>query len=426
VRLQRATTKAGTVVSGPRDAKELSRMTAAMTAPSVRDTPALRAIVQEVLGPDMTSLPPRERAARLYAWVRDSIRYCAIEIGIGGFVPHAADDVEGLRYGDCKDKANLLKSLLQIAGVESRLVTVYSSRSPRRFRLPVVAGNFNHAILVVDLPEGPAFVDPTTRTVPFGDLPPWDEERECLPISAVGSDVIMTPASSPDTDRRDLRCTLAATPDGRATGTCQLELVGSLADAVRKELLESPHEQHRKVVDDALLLRRSTVKAHAGDGLSPPLYPTPARLDATVELTLATAPQTHPESVSAAMLVHSDVLPSLPPSRPAHDVVFLARLRQHDTIELKLPSTHQVRQLPPPTTIESPLASFQVMWRAAGDTVVLERTLNIHTVRVPAARVDELRAVVDAWDRASEARVLLTRAPPKTSTSTSPAPAGAR
>jgi hypothetical protein len=420
VRLQRATTKTGTIVAGPRDAIELSRLTAAMTAPSVRDTPALRAIVQEVIGPAPTSLPPRERAAKLYAWVRDRIRYCAIEIGIGGFVPHAADEVEGLRYGDCKDKANLLKSLLQVAGIESRLVTIYADRSPRRFRLPVVAANFNHAILVVDLPEGPAFVDPTTRTVPFGDLPPWDEERECLPISAAGSDVVMTPASSPDTDQRDLRCTLAATPEGRANGTCHLELLGSFADAAREQFLSAPPEQHRTVVDGALQLRRATVKEHAGDGLAPPLFPTPARLDATIELDLTTSATSHPEFVTAAMLVRSDLLPSLPPSRPAHDVVFRGRRRQTDAIVIKLPSTHHVRQLPPPTTIDGPLASFQVAWRADGDALVLERRLTIHSVRVPAARVDELRVVVDAWDRASEARVLLARAP--TTTTTSPAP----
>jgi hypothetical protein len=422
VRLQRAVTAAGVVVEGPKDAVGLSKMTAALTAPSVRDTPALRKIVGEVLGPDPSSLPKRERAAKLYAWVRDSIRYCAIEIGIGGFVPHAADDVESLRYGDCKDKANLLKSLLQVAGVESRLVTIYSSRSPRRFRLPVLAGNFNHAILVVDLPEGPAFVDPTTRTVPFADLPPWDEERECLPLDAAGTDLVMTPASSPDTDHRRADCTLTGTPAGLATGTCRLEVAGSFADELRGELLETPSSEHGRLVASTLRLRDTKVKSHTGEGLAPPVHPTPAVVDATVSVDLATASKQHTDFLSASTFLESDLLPSLPPSRPAHDVVFLSRRREHDVVRLKLPATHTVRQLPPPAKVEGPLASFSVAWRADGDTVVLERTLTVHVVRVPAARVDELRTVVDAWDRASEARVLLQRAPAQAPTPPTPRP----
>lgn len=426
VRLQRAVTSSGGVVEGPRDAVGLSKMTAGLMAPSGRDTAALRQVVTDVLGPEPTTLPPKERAARLYAWVRDSIRYCAIEIGIGGFVPHAADDVESLRYGDCKDKANLLKSLLHIAGVESRIVTIYSSRSPRRFRLPVLAGNFNHAILVVDLPEGPAFVDPTTRTVSFADLPPWDEERECLPIDIAGTDLVMTPSSSPDTDFRTVDCTLTATPTGATSGTCRLALAGSFADALRGDLLEAPPKQHAKVIATTLGLRDTKVKTHTGEGLTPPVHPTPATVEATVTVDLATASKQHTDFLSASTFLSGDVLPSLPPSRPAHDVVFLSRRRDHDVVRLKLPPTHTVRQLPAPVQVDGPLASFRVAWRAEGDVVVLERTLTVHVVRVPAARVDELRTVVDAWDRASEARVLLSRASATTkttpTTTTTPTP----
>jgi hypothetical protein len=39
------------------------------------------------------------------------VRYVAIEIGIGGFQPHAAGEVFSNRFGDCKDKANLLRAM---------------------------------------------------------------------------------------------------------------------------------------------------------------------------------------------------------------------------------------------------------------------------------------------------------------------------
>ena len=55
----------------------------------------------------------------IYEWVRDKIRYVAVDIGIGGYQPHPAEEVLGKRYGDCKDMTTLLCSLAREAGLEA-------------------------------------------------------------------------------------------------------------------------------------------------------------------------------------------------------------------------------------------------------------------------------------------------------------------
>jgi transglutaminase-like putative cysteine protease len=54
--------------------------------------------------------------------VQHDIRYVAIELGIGAQQPHPASDVFTKRYGDCKDKATLLSSILKEIGVDSYYV----------------------------------------------------------------------------------------------------------------------------------------------------------------------------------------------------------------------------------------------------------------------------------------------------------------
>src|SRR5256885_1816734 len=54
----------------------------------------------------------RDRVDAIASFVQSDIRYVAIEIGIGGNQPHAAADTFKARYGDCKDKATLLSSML--------------------------------------------------------------------------------------------------------------------------------------------------------------------------------------------------------------------------------------------------------------------------------------------------------------------------
>ena len=69
-----------------------------------------------------------DKIRALATFVQKDIRYVAIEIGIGGYKPHAAPDVLKYHYGDCKDKATLLAALLKEIGVDSYFVLAQTSR----------------------------------------------------------------------------------------------------------------------------------------------------------------------------------------------------------------------------------------------------------------------------------------------------------
>ncbi len=54
----------------------------------------------EVLCPG--SLSEGAKARRIFNWVQENLRYVAIYLGLGGYLPHGADDIIRNRYGDCK------------------------------------------------------------------------------------------------------------------------------------------------------------------------------------------------------------------------------------------------------------------------------------------------------------------------------------
>ncbi len=87
-------------------------------------------------------------------FARDDIRYVAHEIGIGGYRPRPAGETLESLWGDCKDKAFLLRALLGVH--ELRSFPVLVNMSLRRSAAPEVAclGAFNHAILGVHVPDG--------------------------------------------------------------------------------------------------------------------------------------------------------------------------------------------------------------------------------------------------------------------------------
>ena len=75
----------------------------------------------------LTSLDPSQLAKMraLAQFVQRDIRYVAIELGIGGWQPHPATEVFAHRYGDCKDKATLMATMLREIGIDSYHVVLW-------------------------------------------------------------------------------------------------------------------------------------------------------------------------------------------------------------------------------------------------------------------------------------------------------------
>src|SRR5258708_5368556 len=144
-------------------------------------------IKQKVLALTASAATPLAKMQSLAAFVQSDIRYVAILLGIGGVQPHPATDIFANRYGDCKDKATLLSSMLKEAGIDSYYVVINAERGVVSSATPPHLGGFNHVILAIQLPPGltdPSllavvqhpklgrilFFDPTDHLTPFGQL----------------------------------------------------------------------------------------------------------------------------------------------------------------------------------------------------------------------------------------------------------------
>ncbi|MCU0699798.1 MAG: DUF3857 domain-containing protein [Myxococcaceae bacterium] len=221
-------TEQGVVRTSHDSPEALSRWIAPRYWERAELTPELEATARSLvkdLGDD-----PTEKARVLYEYACRSIQYCAIEVGYGGWIPHAAKDVHAQRYGDCKDKATYLHALLKAVGIESSPTLIYSHDGwPRPFELPSLGANFNHAILAVHLPQGTVYADPTERAVPFGALPWNDAEATVLEVHPEGRPLRRTPGSSPDDNTETQRFELTLDLTGHAAGRFSITSKGNQA-----------------------------------------------------------------------------------------------------------------------------------------------------------------------------------------------------
>jgi len=121
------------------------------------------------------------KARAIYNFCAKEIRYVAVEYGDAGYEPHKAEDVFRNKYGDCKDQAVLLVTMLREAGISAWPVLIPTKSCYNLDRaFPVML--FDHAIAVVGLDNRLVFLDPTAETCSFGDLPGADQARSVLLI----------------------------------------------------------------------------------------------------------------------------------------------------------------------------------------------------------------------------------------------------
>ncbi len=134
-------------------------------------TPEITAQAQELV---KGAKGDREKIAAVTQFVTN-FRYVSIPLGVNAYRPHAAANILRSRYGDCKDKANLLNTMLNSLGYKTSLVLV--PRFEQAYDdLP--GFGFNHAISQVQLDGKTLWIDSTDDVCRIGLLPPGDPGPE--------------------------------------------------------------------------------------------------------------------------------------------------------------------------------------------------------------------------------------------------------
>lgn len=114
----------------------------------------------------------RQKVSAIHNYVVKNTRYVGLEFGIHGFKPYRTTQCLRRRFGDCKDKASLLKVMLETAGVPANLVLIRTRNNGAIDAQPPSLQIFDHAITYV--PGFDLFLDGTaeysgTRELPWGD-----------------------------------------------------------------------------------------------------------------------------------------------------------------------------------------------------------------------------------------------------------------
>lgn len=135
-----------------------------------------------------------EKAKIVYQYLQDKTRYISVQIGIGGWKPMLAGDVDRLGYGDCKGLSNYTQALLKEVGVDSYYAIIYGDRDIRDIDNSFSSVQGNHAVLCIPNADESDYIwlECTSQTVPFGYSANFTDDRDALIITPEGGKIVHT------------------------------------------------------------------------------------------------------------------------------------------------------------------------------------------------------------------------------------------
>lgn len=322
------------------------------------------------------SLPnDKAKAQAIYEFMQNKVRYISVQIGIGGFRPSLASEVDQFSYGDCKGLVNYTQALLDVVGIPSYYCVVNSGSFKQNIDASFASINDgDHVILAIPFPADTTWLECTSKTLPFGFLSDFTDDRLVVACTASGGKLLKTPKYAYKDNTQIRTANFSITANGTLTGDIHTVFSGCQYDN-HIELNNLSEEKKEK-----LLLEKYT-------------YPRMEVLDVRFKVNKSEKPSSLESfrMTSSGYVVKSvrDWVLQLNHANKSRVILSRIGVRNQniyvnrgytdiDNYTFNLPSNMKISQLPESVTVETPFGKYIARVIREGESLKYHRLLEIY------------------------------------------------
>ncbi len=338
------------------------------------------------------------RVKAIYRYATEA-RYVALEFGLEGIRPRRCAQTLARGWGDCKDKATLIVTMLRELGIPATIVLVRTGMRGNIEPEPASLAPFDHAIAYV--PSLDLYLDGTAEHTGSTELPVMDRSAIALQINEGKPKLVRLPQPPPEASLSRRKIDVTLSPEGTGQFTFDLSVSGAYAPTFRDRYLAEGTRRDRSARDigreiGSVELQQGKAGVDVND-LDDEEQP--------VKLRARGKTLTFARREGDALSV---------PAGPAHDLVADYASLSKRTLDLNLRALTMredewVVHLPPgmkvtrPATaaaLDGPFGRFSFTFEEAQGKVTVKTTLAFKKARVTPAEYPAWRAFCEAADRA--------------------------
>ncbi len=350
-----------------------------------------------------------------------NLQYVSVQIGIGGWRPHAATQVFAKQYGDCKDKANLMRAMLRVVKLEAYPVLIYSGDRTRVREEWVSPGQFNHCIVAVRVPDevkaasvvshptlGRLLIfDATDPTTPVGDLPDHEQGSFALVASGDGGALVRMPVTPPEVNMVSREVVAGLGADGSLTATLRESREGQSAARMRGMFKGLSPADFSRVVE-------RWVSGGATGAKFARIEPKDAHAEGRFALDVEFSAAQYGQAMQNRLLVFNPAVlgrggsVALSGATRKYPVVLESEAFS-ETVRFKLPEGFDVDELPDAVKIDSDFGSYAASYEVRDGQLLYTRKLVQRAGVIPPEKYADVRAFFGRVRASEESPVVLAR-----------------
>ncbi len=353
-----------------------------------------------------------------------NLQYISIDIGVGygnAMIPRPSNLVLSRGYGDCKDKANLMRAMLKALKIEAYPVVIYSGDSYFVREEWASPSQFNHCIIAVkvsDETKSPTVInhaklgrllifDATDQFTPVGDLPDYLQGSFALIIAGENGGLSKMPVTPSDFNSWDRKVEVNLTGDGSIKGIIREHANGSQSTYARALFRLRSGSDFNKIIEGWL-----TRGATAASLIK--LTPKDNQADAGFDLDVEFSAPGYGQLMQNRLLIFKPAIVSrtnsvdLTEKLRTHSVVLEAESFS-ETATFNLPAGFVVDEVPDAVLLDTPFGKYTTNYETKDGKLVFTRKMVMNRTTVS---VDKYNSVKDFYSKilaAEQAPVVLLR-----------------
>lgn len=340
-----------------------------------------------------------------------NLQYIAIDIGVGygnGYRPRPSNVVMSRGYGDCKDKANLMRAMLKTLKIEAYPVAIYSGDSSKVREEWASPSQFNHCIIAVKVSnetQSPTIIthpvlgrllifDATDAFTPVGDLPDYLQGSFALIMAGDNGGLVRMPITPPtfNTWKRQIDVSLAA--DGSISGNISERASGQSSTYARTLVRSLSADDFNKAIEGwltrgatgAKLIKLSSEDKHA---------------EASFNLNIEFSAKSYGQLMQGRLLVFKPAIVNradsiyLTEKNRTHPIVFDSDSFE-ETATFDLPTGFIIDEMPEAVNLETAFGKYSSKYEVKNGKLLYSRSLMTTRTTLP---VDKYPSVRDFYTK---------------------------
>lgn len=333
------------------------------------------------------------------------LRYVALELGIEGIKPRRCALTLARGWGDCKDKATVIVTLLRELGIPANLVLV---RTQQRGDLPKGSppslAAFDHAIAYV--PSLDLYLDGTAEGSGSTELPAMDRDAVALVVSDAGGKLVRLPNAPASASPHVRKIDVALASDATATFSFDTTVTGVNAAAWRSRYHAEGQRLDRAQRDlgtffGTVEIAKDAIVVKDADDIEKPFR-------MTAKGKAVAAARREGDALSVPVASSLDLVRTVASlSSRRTDVVVGGLTSSEEERTIRVPAGMKVKRLPVNAKVTSPVGYVEVAVESEGNKVVIKSKLAITKSRITPGEYAAFRDFCQKADDALSQRLVV-------------------